>query len=423
MLYITLLAESHDRLLHNLQELAFFRAEAVPSAIAYMSGFDILASEGLPGVLKLMRTESRSRKASLIVLDGLLALEESAPSSKEFRKFINDVEALAALMGCTILLLTSARYSPERPEYTMVDGWLELTNQVVDYRPVRELTVHKFRGSDFIGGSHPLRITDQGVSVLPRLESTNAQEYSASTEVITSGIEDLDGILGGGIPRASTTVVIGASGVGKTSFGLSFINECTPEDPGLIFGFYETPARLQRKAQELGQDLSERIESGAVEIIWNSPSDYVGEVLAYRILEAVDRRGVQRLMVDGLAGLRRGMVHPGRIGPFFSALSNELRLRNVTTLYTADAPNLLGGELQLSLPEQSAVAENIVLLRYMGLRTKLHRALLVVKARDQQFDPSVFEFSIGKRGIRLGRSLADQSEGHPGEDDPDSPQY
>lgn len=420
VIYVTLLAESHARLLHNLRKMRFYREKAVNSEFTCLSGFQILHDEGLEGVLKLIQTEIRSRKASLLVLDGLFVLQESAGSPADFRRFINNIETLSLLLRCTILLLTSDRFSPEKPEYTMVDGWVELDHRVVGHRAVRELNVRKLRSSDYLSGRHPLKITNDGVEITPRLESINTNPYPASPEVVSSGIHDLDEVLGGGVPRASTSVIVGASGSGKTSFGLSFLNECTPEQPGLYYGFYETPARIEQKAAQLGLDLQKLVQERALQIVWKSPGDYVADGLAKEILDVVDRCGVRRLVIDGLAGLRRALVYPERAPLFFSALSNELRLRDVTTFYTANSPSLLGGELEIKLPEQSALAECIVLLRYMGLRTRLHRTVSVVKVRDRPFDPSVFRFTIGDSGIRFGESLAEGLESPGGASDSDS---
>ncbi|CAN5631573.1 ATPase domain-containing protein [soil metagenome] len=407
MLYMTLLAENHHRMLRNIGGMSFFSQEVADSNLRYMSGFDILGSEGLRGILKLIRSETSRFSASLVVVDGVYVIEDHAGSREEFRTFVSELESMSALLGCTILLLTSREYDSSLPHYTMVDGWMRLDNRTSGHRPVRELTVLKYRGSGFIGGPHAVDISDDGVRVIPRLESLPSAPYPAPSEFVTSGVPDLDRILGGGIPSASTTVVVGASGSGKTSLALGFLGECSHEEPGLFVGFGETPPRLMRKSMKLGLGDDHLGDSEAVEIMWKATEDTETDLLVHQVLEAVERRGVRRLVVDGLQGLGRNMTYPERLGPLLSAASNTLRRRGVTTLFTADAPQLLGGELDLAVGDQASLSENIILLRYLGLRTRMRRTLSVIKARDQDFDPTVFEFTIGGDGIRLVRGVAD----------------
>jgi len=407
MLYMTLLAENHHRMLRNIGGMSFFSQKVADESLRFMSGFDVLNSEGLRGILKMIRTETSRSSASLVVLDGLYVIEDHAESRKEFRNFISELESMSALLGCTVLLLSSREYDSTLPHYTMVDGWIRLDSRRVGHRWVRELTVLKFRGSGFVGGAHVADITDRGLRVLPRLESLPAEPYPAPRAFVPSGIPDLDRILGGGIPTASTTVVGGASGSGKTSLGLSFLGECTAAEPGLFVGFGETPERLQYKFAQLGLGVEHLQASGSVEFLWVGSRDMEADILVHSILEAVERRGVRRLVVDGLQGLGRSMIYPERLGPLMSAASDELRRRGVTALLTLDAPQLLGGELELTLRDQASLSENIILLRYLGLRTRMRRTLSVIKARDQDFDPSVFEFTIGSGGIRFVRSLAE----------------
>jgi circadian clock protein KaiC len=407
MLYMTLLAENHHRMLRNIGGMSFFSEKVADASLRFLSGFDVLNSEGLRGILKMIRTETSRSSASLVVLDGLYVIEDHAESGKEFRSFISELESMSALLGCTILLLSSREYDSTLPHYTMVDGWIRLDSRKVGHRWVRELTVLKFRGSGFIGGPHVADITDRGLGVLPRLESLPAEPYPAPREFVPSGIPDLDRILGGGIPSASTTVIGGASGSGKTSLGLSFLRECTAADPGLFVGFGETPARLRHKSTQLGLGVEHLEASGPVDFLWMGSRETEADILVHSILEAVERRGVRRLVVDGLQGLGRNMIYPERLGPLMSAASDELRRRGVTVLLTLDAPQLLGGELELTLRDQASLSENIILLRYLGLRTRMRRTLSVIKARDQSFDPSVFEFTIGNGGIRFVRNLAE----------------
>src|SRR5260370_37712993 len=104
---------------------------------------------------------------------------------------------------------------------------------------------------------------------------------------------------GGGIPRSTATLVLGASGSGKTSLGLHFLSQSSAQDPGLFFGFYEMPLRLRVKAAGIGIKLDGLIGQGHLQILWHPPTEDILDALGNRLLEAVQRRRVKRLAIDG----------------------------------------------------------------------------------------------------------------------------
>ncbi len=121
------------------------------------------------------------------------------------------------------------------------------------------------------------------------------------------------------------------------------------------------------------------------------------------MLAAVRRRGVRRLVIDGLGGFAALASEPARLGHVFSALSNELRALDVATIYTAHAdlaglaaaPPLSGW----SLGSAPGVADNVVILRFVELRSSVHRMISVLKMRDRASETSLREFSITDAGI------------------------
>ena len=104
-IYITLLAESHTRMIAHLRNMGFFRPDLVSSAIYYISAFKVLEEAGLEGLLKSVHEAVDGRRASFIVLDGLVSAEEFAPSARTFKKFIHEVQTISGMTGCTVLLL------------------------------------------------------------------------------------------------------------------------------------------------------------------------------------------------------------------------------------------------------------------------------------------------------------------------------
>ncbi len=415
VVYATLLTESHARMMLHLGSMKFFDKEAVGSGISYVSAFGTLEAGGLKSLLELLRREVRTRKASLLVVDGLVAAQESAESERDFKKFIHELQVHCDLNGTTVLLLTSGPIQQgTRPEHTMVDGTFELGDTVVAGRSERQLEVKKFRGSSFLRGLHPYRISSNGISLFPRIESLLAKPTEADLcrdERVSTGVEALDEMLGGGLPCSTTGLILGSSGVGKTTLGLHFLAASSKDEPGLLFTFYETPPRLLMKAQKLGLDLEPLVKSGALEILWVPPTQRILDELGKQLLDAVERRGVTRLFVDGLQGFTESAVHTERISHYFTAVCNELRVRGVTTLVSSEVPQLVGREISAPLGSGiSSIAENILLMRFVELHAHLYRMLSIVKVRDSGYDSSLREFKISEKGIQLERTFQSAQE-------------
>jgi circadian clock protein KaiC len=403
--FVTLLAESHTRMLQHLQPMDFYDQEAIPSRLYYVSGFNALENEGLKGFLDLLRREIRGHKATAVVIDGFLAVEEAAPAARDLKKFVHEVQSYATAANCTVLLLTNGSNRAVCPEHTMVDGLIELDNQLFTFRTERSLIVRKFRGSGFLSGRHSYEISNQGVAVFPRIEealATPSRTDAPPSTNYSTGAPGLDAMMGGGIPAATTTAVVGPSGVGKTTLGLQFVSRSSAAEPGLIFSFYETPERLRDKAALLGIDLKGMEARGDVEIVWQAQAEHMLDQLAYRLLEAVERRKVKRLLVDGLSAMTSAAIHPERISRFFAVLANELRAQGVTTLYTAETREIWGSPAAFPVDGVSSLLENLLLLRYVELDSRVRRALSVVKMRDRAHDPFLREITITSRGMEIG---------------------
>jgi circadian clock protein KaiC len=403
--YVTLLAEAHTRLLQHLRPMSFFDESVIPKSLYYVSAFHTLEGDGLKGLIDVLRREIKGQRANLLVVDGLVAAQESSPTDREFKKFIHELQAHAAASGCTVLLLTSGGLRTISAEHTMVDGVLELEDQLFEFRSERSLLVRKFRGSGFLRGRHSFRITDDGVTFFPRIEAAYASASRAdvlSDAKIEMGIAGFDRMLLGGLPAGTTTGLIGASGIGKTTIGLHYLSVSSAKEPGLWFGFFETPQRLCLKARHLGLHVGEAVDRGDVELMWQPQRENVLDELAHRLLEAVRRRGVKRLFIDGLGGFLESATSPQRISRFFSCLTNELRALGATTIFTMEVPEIVGPVVKVPATGLSALLENLIFLRFVERGSSLHRLVSVHKVRDSGHDPCLREFFITDRGVHAG---------------------
>jgi circadian clock protein KaiC len=307
-----------------------------------------------------------------------------------------------------MFLLTSAGEDSISPEHTMVDGLIELSDEQYGWRAARDLMVRKFRGSSYLRGRHAFRITGNGIEVFPRTESLLSEpsrDPGGEKRRVTTGSPSLDKMVGGGMTAGSTTLLVGPTGSGKTALGLQFLSASSADEPGLHFGFFEANARLLTKADSLGLGVRKLVKDGHVELMWQPPTEDLIDALAQQLLDAVRRRKVKRVVIDGLSGFQRLANSQDRIAPFFTALVNELRGLGVTTFASLEVPDLIGPIARAPVSELSTITENLMLMRYVELHSRLYRLVSILKVRDSDFDPILREFTLSKHGLVVGDSF------------------
>lgn len=406
-LYVTLLAEYHARMMQHLGSMSFFDAAKIPDQVTYLSGFRILREGGPQGLLGLLRREIMAKRASVLILDGFATAQRAADDKQGFDEFVHELQGVAIATDCTMFLLTSTKGVSSTPEYTMVDGIVELSDQMFGWSAESALQVIKLRGSGHLRGKHAFRITDDGLTVHPRIEALLAKPSRpdpGGKEKVSSGVERLDTMLGGGLPAASTTLIMGPSGVGKTTLGLQFLSQCSEDAPGLLFGFYETPARIDVKVNDVCRPLRGLIDAGGVKVMWQPPTDGLLDAYGEMLLTAIHRRGVRRLFIDGLGAFRSAASDPTRMGHFLTALTNELRVLKVTTAYTMEVADIIGPTIRAPIDDLSSVAENLILMRYIELRSRLYRLISILKVRDSDFDASLHQYVTTDHGLAIEAS-------------------
>jgi circadian clock protein KaiC len=401
--YVTLLAESHSRMLQHIKPLSFFDEAAIPDRLSYLSAFGDLESDGLKGLMALLRREMRARNVGVLILDGLVAAAEAAETDRELKKFVHEVQTSAVFHGCTVFMLTSG--SPQRvnAEHTMVDGIIELDDRLYDARSERSLQVRKFRGAKSLRGKHAFRITNDGLVVFPRIEALYEQEPVEVIEPhgMSTGVPSLDALISnGGFTPSSSTVVIGSSGTGKTTTCLHFLSGCTPQSPGLLFGFFESPTRLRSKAKAFGFDLEGMERSGALHIVWRSQGEHVLDELGHTLLDEVSARGIKRIAIDGVSGFFESAVFPERTNRFFSCLVNELRRRGATVLMSLETRDTVGTMVATPFGI-SGFVDNLLFIRFVEAAGRVKRLLTIIKMRDSDFKSGLYELQITSAGMRI----------------------
>lgn len=404
VIYATLLSESHDRMFGFLSTMDFFDGNLIGSDIEYLSAFDTLSSEGLDAVIKLLRREIIRSKTSLLIVDGLLNARSRAETPLDTKKFIAELQAHAGFVGCTLLFLTGATLDEGSPELTMVDGMILMEEQHLGVRSIRRISVRKSRGSAAIPGEHEYQINHQGVTVYPRLEAylnTPPLLAKPKAEKICSGVYALDEALSGGLYRSSVSLILGPSGSGKTTLGLNFILQSTADEPGLFFGFYETPDQLTQKAQALDLDLQAAVDAGIVRICWQSTTELQLDSVGYKLLKAVRDSNTKRVFIDSLGAMARSAIEQARLIEFFGALFNELRRMNVTVYGTWEIRGFLSSDISTSSPELCSLADNLFTIHFDERDDEFEGVFSILKLRNSAFDRSRKLITIGAGGVSL----------------------
>jgi circadian clock protein KaiC len=403
VVYVTMLAESHARLLQHMGAFSFFDFAAIPDKVYYVSAFNALRASGLKGVVDLLRNEMRTHGAGVLVLDGLVMAASAAASDEELKLFVSDVQTHSTLTECTTLLLTSD--DADRPisaEQTMVDGIVLLRERHYGPRRERNIEVVKFRGSATLRGNHAFHINGKGITIYPRLESIRREPPRDAVQPVglSTGVAGIDRMIDiGGYAKASATVLSGPSGSGKTTLGLHFLAQCSEQDRGLFFGFYEAPALLRQIARQQGIDPRGVLAGGAVEFIWRPFGENMLDELASDLLQRVVASRAARVVIDSVGGFMAAPAFADRGAPFLATLVNELRRLGATTLLVAeeqidDSPRLL------ATPTTSAVADMLVQLR-VTCEESVRRFVSVGKSRVSRTDLRVRELVLGANGIAL----------------------
>jgi circadian clock protein KaiC len=410
-IYLTLIAESHAATIANLSGFSFFQPQLVGETVFYFSAYHELDGQGPAGLLEFIRRLVRDEQPSLLMLDGMATLHAHADSDLDIKRFVHQLQLYAESYGCTIFLVTHAGMdSHSSPEYTMVDGLLRMSYQIVGSRAVRELQVLKLRGSSFSEGKHIYEIGPDGVVVYPRLEASVLPRPPAggqSTERLALGIPQFDAMVSGGLPAGSATMLMGPPGGGKTLFGLRFLIEgARLAQPGLYVGFGEPPSELIEKADMIGFDLSSQVHAGRIDLLWQAPGELLLDKVSAQILAAAQAAAARRIFFDGLEGLRAAAVYPERFLRMLTTLLHALRGLGATTIFSAEVPTIISPQLNVPIDPASAVAGNIILLRNVELRSQLYRLISILKMRQSGHERSIREFRITDAGIEVADNFA-----------------
>ena len=401
----TVTSEPHDKLVDALSGFSFFRHELLGEKLFLVSAYASLKKGAKEARDTLLHTV-RERGAKMLFIDGLRSIRDLWQDEARLREFLYELGIGLSTMDCIGLFTTE--YPIEKlmtlPEATTVDGIVSLWVSHQGGRRHRRVEVVKLRGRPHLQGEHLFQIGGEGVEIIPRLEARvpSDKDFVPPRTRASFGLPEFDGLMDGGLPLQSTTLLAGSMGIGKTLLAAHFAAEGARQGEKTLFvSFFEPPAALLARAQRIGLDVREALGSGALALMHLPPSELEADVLVDRILREVDRQEVRRLVIDGLTDLELAIADPERRRTFLGAFSVHLRAAGVTSLFTKEVSKIAGTELDFSDTPIAILGENLLLLRYVELRGRIHRVMSILKMRDSKYDGDLREFEINDAGIRV----------------------
>jgi len=340
-----------------------------------------------------------------VFIDPLTLLRHLSPDEFQFKRTAASLMSYLKNSGTTTLFTTQSttNQSDEDLQY-LADGSITLRRR----EKGREIEVEKFRGSGFRSGRHGLRIdSGRGLTVFPSL-SPEDHKRTVTYEPLSSDIDALDDLLGGGVERGSVTLISGPSGAGKSTTGTTFAQAAAQRgERASVYLFEESQKSFTHRSDAIGLDVTSLTDTDRFNIDEIEPLTISADEFAHRIRTDVEENDTDLVMLDGTAGYRVALQDPeNEIRSELHSLVRYLRNMGVTVLLT-DELSSVTGTFQASDSHVSYLADNVLFIRYIEVDGEIQKAIGVLKKRLGAFESTLRQFYIDGEGIHVGETLDD----------------
>lgn len=412
-LYFTVLGEPAIKMLRYQQQYSFFDDAKMDGAIRFINLSQIVLDEDLGAVLDAIIKEAEAAKASIVVVDSFRTVVRKAlnnASEVELQGFVQRLALHLTTWQATTFLIGEYVEGELRdnPVFTVADGLFWLYQVVERNSIVRKLHVMKMRGQESVTGLHTFRITDAGLQTYPRTFGLVGEAgHVKGQRRLSTGISELDALLGGGVPEGDSVLLAGPSGAGKSILSTQFIAEGLRQgEPGIVAVFEEIPAEYAQRAAMFGYDFDTPQKDGTLKVIYLRPLDLSVDETVHEIIDSVKKLGCKRLVIDSLVGFEMALA-PGFRADFRESLYRmigALTRLGVTIVSTVEIEEDFTS-MDLSNFTVSFLADDIVRLRYVSINGQLRKMLLVVKMRRSAHSIDMVGYEITSKGMVIGEPL------------------
>lgn len=344
-------------------------------------------------------------KPTRVVLDSLSEIRLLAQSSLRYRRQILAIKHYFVRYDATVLLLDDLTTEAlDKTVHSVAHGVVRLEELTPSYGAERRrIRVVKYRGQKYRGGFHDFTIMGDGVHVFPRLV---AAEHRARypRQTLSSGIDEMDALLGGGIETGSSTLILGPAGTGKSLISLIFAAAAVARgEKAALFIFDEELGLLFERMRNMGIDLQALQAGGDLVIEQVDAAELSPGELSHRVRRCVDQQRIKTVVIDSINGYQAAMPEENALVLHMHELLLYLNRQGAATFMTV-AQHGLVGDMQTPV-DITYLADTVVLLRYFEALGKVRRAISIIKKRTGRHESTIREYRIGERGLTIGAPL------------------
>lgn len=363
------------------------------------------AEEELTGSFERLREAVDRLSPRRLVLDSISELKLMARERIYFRKHLAAFKRFCGGRGVTVVMTAEPEAGREDTR-SFVHSLIRLEQNSAAYGDARRrLIVSKLRGSPSRSGYHDFTIETGGLSVYPRLAGDGHAPMHRD-DTVSSGLPELDILLGGGVHRGTSLLLMGPAGVGKSTLGMSYAAAAAGRGGrALICLFEESIETLKLRSRIVDPGFGGFLESGAVMVREVDPSTTTMGQFSDMVRTAVEDDGIELVIIDTLNGLLHAMTETRLLELHIDHLIGFLGSRGVTTLLILAQHGFSLGESETPL-DISYIADTVMLLRYFEAQGKILNAVSVIKKRTGGHEKTIREFRITDERIEIGEPLS-----------------
>lgn len=416
-LYITLsetseelkvVAASHG---WDLDGVALFELASADEVLGFGRDQSILHSweMELGSTIQLIKDQVERLKPRRVVFDSLSEMRLLAQDPLRYRRQLLFLKQFFAGLNTTVLLVDDLTGGGDTDNHlhSLCHGVITLERLTLDFGAARRrLQVQKLRGVDFVAGFHDFMIRKGGLDIFPRLVAAG-HNVPFNGELISSGVGELDALLGGGPARGTSTLVTGPAGAGKTTVALQYLAAaCARGENCAIYEFDERIGTLIARALTLGIDLQSFIDNGTLVVRQIDPAEIAPGEFSSAVRNEVDHRNARIVMIDSLNGYLSAMPQEQHLILQLHELLSYLNQAGVVT-FLINPQHGFFGTMSTNGLNVSYIADIVILLRFFEAEGRIRKAISIVKNRSGPHEDTIRELRIDNKGIRVGAALSD----------------